>query len=158
MGFANHGGMWGDFILLPIANAVITPHLTVGSWIVAALIVATIASAWVHRHWHRGSSPSHSCEHMWPSRPRGTWYGDLSLAGWLHVLYVIGELTILVGFLMHPMPDVTVIVVAAVFTIHVPIGLLQPRWFLTGRMASVRQQPLLVPCLAALWIVAAAKM
>jgi hypothetical protein len=158
MGFVNHGGMWGDLVLLPIANAVIVPHLTLGPWIAVAVIVATVASVSVHHHWHRGSSPSHSCEHMWPSRPKGTWYGDLSGAGWLHVLYVIGELTILIGFLIHPMPTAVVLAVAAVFTIHVPIGLLQPRWFLTGRIATLRQQPLLLPCLAALWIVAAVKM
>ena len=36
MGFANHGGMWGDLMLLPIANAVIVPHLTMGPWIAGA--------------------------------------------------------------------------------------------------------------------------
>jgi hypothetical protein len=158
MGFANHGGMWGDLILLPLANAVIVPHLTIGAWLGGALVAATIASAWVHHHWHRGSSPAHSREHMWPSRSHGGWYGDLSWAGWLHVLYVIAELMVLIGFLVHPMPDAVVLVVATVFTLHVPLGLLQPRWFLTGHVATPRQQPLLVPCLAALWIVAAAKM
>ncbi len=47
--------------------------------------------------------------------------------------------------------------VAAIFTIHIPIGLLQPRWFLSGQVASFRQQPLLLPCLAALWLISAAK-
>ena len=37
MGFANHGGMWDDLILLPIANAAIVPHLTVGGWLAPAL-------------------------------------------------------------------------------------------------------------------------
>lgn len=158
MGFANHGGMWSDLLLLPIANAVTLPHLTVGPWIAGAVLLSAMASGWVHYHWYRSWSTSHSCEHMWPCRPAGTWYRDLSVAGWLHVLYVTGELTILIGFLIHPMPDATVLVVAAVFTIHVPIGLLQPRWFLNGRIASLRQQPLLLPCLAALWIVSAAKL
>jgi hypothetical protein len=94
---------------------------------------------------------------MWPLRRRGTWAGDLSIAGWLHVLYVIGELALLIGFLIHPMPFATVVIVAVIFTIHIPIGLLQPRWFLTRQLAIWRQQPLLLPCLAALWLVIAAK-
>jgi hypothetical protein len=157
MGFADHGGMWDDMILLPIANAVITPHLAEGRWIVAAVVLATAASVFVHIHWYRGHRDSHSPEHMWPSRPFGTWLRDLSIAGWLHVLYVIGELSLLVGFLLHPMPPAVVALVTAIFTIHVPIGLLQPRWFLTGRIATLREQPLLVPCVLALWIVVAAK-
>ena len=157
MGFADHGGMWDDVILLPIANAVMTPHLSAGRWIVAAVALATAASVFVHIHWYRGHRDSHSPEHMWPGRSYGTWLRDLSVAGWLHVLYVIGELTLLVGFLLYPMPVVTIVLVTALFTIHVPIGLLQPRWFLTGRIATLREQPLLVPCLVALWLVAAIK-
>jgi hypothetical protein len=158
MGFVNHGGMWGDLVLLPIANAVIVPHLTAGAWIAIALAITAIASVWVHVHWYRGKNVSHSPEHMWPCRPHGSCFRDLSWAGWLHVLYVIGELTLLIGFLLHPAPPATVLIVAAIFTIHVPIGLLQPRWFVTRQIASLRQQPLLVPCLAALWVVAALKL
>ena len=158
MGFANHGGMWGDLILLPIANAAIVPHLTVGRLARAgARGRDALRRSLVHVHWYRGHRVLHSPEHMWPSRPHGSWFRDLSMAGWLHVVYVAGELTLLAGFLVHPMPLTTVLVVTAIFTIHVPIGLLQPRWFLTGRMATLRQQPLLVPCLSALWIVAAMK-
>jgi hypothetical protein len=158
MGFVDHAGMWDDLVLLSLANALIVPHLTWGRWVVAAALTATVASLRVHKHWYRGNRAEHSCEHMWPARPRGTWYGDLSWAGWLHVLYVAGELTLLLGFLVHPIPPIVVIATVAIFTIHVPIGLLQPRWFMTGRVASLRQQPLLVPCLLALWMAAAIKL
>jgi hypothetical protein len=158
MGFADHGGMWDDLVLLPVANAVITPHLPVGPWIAIALAFATLASVLVHVHWYRGHRIAHAPEHMWPTRPHGSWLRDLSVAGWLHVLYVIGELTLLVGFLLFPMPPATILVVVAIFTVHVPIGLLQPRWFLTGRVATLREQPLLVPCLLALWGVVALKL
>ena len=158
MGFANHGGMWDDLVLLPIANAAIAPHLALGLWCAAAIAAATAASILVHVHWYRGHRVAHSPEHMWPTRPYGSWFRDLSIAGWLHVLYVIGELTVLVGFLLYSMPLATVLLVTAVFTIHLPIGLLQPRWFLTGRIARLREQPLLVPCLVALWAAATLKM
>ncbi len=183
MGFANHGGMWGDLLWLPIANAVIVPHLSLGAWIAGALLVTAAASAWVHVYWYRGQrtppadpvaisaaltdepvrqihacdEDGHSPEHMWPSRPHGRWDRDLSVAGWFHVSYVVGELTLLVGFLLHPMPQAVVLLVAAIFTLHVPVGVLQPRWFVSRRLAPLRQ-PLLVGCLTALWVVALVKM
>ena len=162
MGFANHGGMWSDLILLSLANAVIVPYLTFGVWLTAAIALSAIASMLVHIHWygHRPPGPGvdqKGSNHMWPRRTRGTWWGDLSWSGWAHVLYVIAELTLLAGFLLHDVPGQVVLLVAIIFTIHVPIGLLQPRYFLTGHVATATEQPLLVPCLAALWAVIAYK-
>jgi hypothetical protein len=158
MGFVHHGGMWGDLVLLPLANAVIVAHLDAGLWIAAALVAALALSIWVHIHWYRGDATrAHSREHMWPSRPHGSWWRDLSWAGWAHVAYVAGELAILAGFLLHPMPAEVVALVCVVFTLHVPLGLLQPRWYLTGEIASPRAQPLLVPLLAMLWTVGLTK-
>jgi hypothetical protein len=97
-------------------------------------------------------------DHMWPTHARGTWWRDLSWAGWAHVLYVVGELTLLAGFLSHPMPVDVVFLVTAIFTIHVPIGLLQPRWYRTGHIATVQEQPLLAPLLLALWAVTYVKL
>jgi hypothetical protein len=94
---------------------------------------------------------------MWPARPHGSWWKDLSWSGWAHVVYVAGELSVLVGFLLFSMPDAVIALVCIVFTLHVPLGLLQPRWFLTGEIAGPRKQPLLMPLLVLLWTVAAAK-
>ncbi|MBA3269498.1 MAG: hypothetical protein H0T71_03235 [Acidobacteria bacterium] len=185
MGFVNHGGMWGDLLLLPLANAVIVPHLTVGPWMAGALVVSSFASVWVHIYWYRGykaaPSPDHSVapgaeapddgemvqeyavrrgrggEHMWPARPHGSWRRDLSWAGWAHVVYVIGELGLLIGFLLHAMPIDVVLVVTAVFTVHIAIGLLQPRYFLSGHLATATEQPLLLPLLLGLWAVSLVK-
>jgi hypothetical protein len=158
MGFANHGGMWGDLLLLPIANAAIVPHLRSGVWVVASLIVCSILSAWVHVHWYRDEkATAHRQEHMWPSRQYRSWWRDLSWAGWAHVAYVAVELSILIGCALFPMPAVVIAVVAVVLSLHVPLGLLQPRWFLTGEIATARKQPLLIPCLAAVWVAALVK-
>jgi hypothetical protein len=157
MGFANHGGMWGDLLLLPIANAVVVPHLSIGLWLPIAFALSAAASLLVHIHWYRGHSTTHAAEHMWPLRQCGSWHGDLSWAGWLHVLYVASELTLLAGFLTHPAAPLVIVIVCLVFTIHVPIGLLQPRWCVSGRLASLREQPLLLPSLSALWILSALK-
>lgn len=159
MGFVNHGGMWGDLVLLPVANAVIVPHLAAGAWIAAALAITLALSVWVHVHWYRGVRPgAHRREHMWPARRAETWWRDLSWAGWAHVLYVAGELAILIGFLLFPVPGDVIVAVCAIFTLHVPLGLLQPRWFLTGEIVGPRRQPLLVPLLATLWAVGIVKL
>jgi hypothetical protein len=155
MGFFEHGGMWSDLVLLSMANAVIVPHLTWGWWIGAAAFVSTLASVWVHRHWYSARGGG---DHMWPAHAHGVWWRDLSAAGWAHVLYVIGELTLLLGFALHAAPPEVVIFVTAIFTVHVPIGLLQPRYFLTGHIATVQEQPLLAPLLLALWAVAMIKL
>lgn len=180
MGFADHGGMWGDLVLLAMANATIVPHLSAGRWLVVALASSTLASLWVHQHWYMprardadsppaaldanvepaspGPQSRDGGDHMWPRRAHGTWWRDLSWAGWAHVLYVMGELTVLAGFLVHHVPTDVVILTTAIFTIHVPIGLLQPRWFRTGHIATVSEQPLLAPLLMALWAVTYVKL
>ncbi len=157
MGFVNHGGMWGDLVLLPIANAAIVPFLSFGPWIATAALAATIASVAVHIHWGGRGKGRRSGDHMWPSHDRGSWWSDLSWAGWAHVIYVIGELTLLLGFAVHAMPGSVVLLVAAIFTVHVPLGLLQPRHFLTGRVATLREQPLLGVLVMVLWAAVALK-
>lgn len=161
IGFANHGGMWGDLMLLPIANALIVPWLSTGWWIALAATLGSALSIAVHVHWYGGgaaASSRRSRGHMWPSHARGSWWRDLAPAGWAHVVYVAGELALLCGFLLFPMPRPVVWIVAAIFTLHVPLGLLQPRWYLTRRLPSLREQPLLVPLLTLLWIVTALKL
>ena len=162
MGFANHGGMWSDLVLLPFANAVIVPHLNAGVWIASAIAIGGLASVLLHVHWYGAGRPldRHDREdgdHMWPRRAGRTWSADLSWSWWAHVFYVTGELVMILCFLVHPMPVDVVLLVAIIFTIHVPIGLLQPRYFLSGHIATMREQPLLLPSLVALWSVVALK-
>jgi hypothetical protein len=188
MGFANHGGMWSDLVLLSMANAVVVPHLTWGPWLIAALALGGLASVWVHSYWYHPPSLTRQSvsdgavaaandtqdsadsyqpaaeslykggDHMWPAQVHGSWWRDLSWSGWAHVAYVTGELALLMGFLVHTIPPEVVMLVAAIFTIHVPIGLLQPRWFKTGHIATVVEQPLLAPLLVALWAVTLVKL
>ena len=86
LGFFEHGGMWGDLLLLPVANAVIVPHVEIGAWLVAPGVAAAAVSVWLHVQWYGGGGGRPWREHLWPSRAHATWHGDLSGAGWLHVL------------------------------------------------------------------------
>ena len=156
-----HGGMWGDLVLLPIANAAIVPFLSFGPWIVPA---ATRRDTRFDRRAHplgrARQRPSIGRSHVAGPRSRIVVERvDLSWAGWAHVIYVTGELTLLLRFSPPCHAGTGVILLgAAVFTLHLPLGLLQPRYFLTGHMATVSEQPLLLRCVGLLGIVAVAKL
>jgi hypothetical protein len=152
MGFLDHAGMWGDLVLLPIANAAIVPWLTPGWGLFGAGVAATACSVGLHMWWH-GSATTAISDHMWPARSHGHWARDLSRAGWCHVAYVAAELTLLFAYALTPTPIATTLIVTAVLTIHVPIGVLQPAWFATGRVFDWNVRTTIL-ALAAVWAVA----
>jgi hypothetical protein len=155
IGFVNHGGMWGDLLLLPIVNAVIVPWLPRAGWLIVPALAGVAASWWLHAHWHRGSGEGFWREHLWPARPHDRWQRNLSWAGWLHVLYVALEMALLVAYALTPVPISVILIVSILLTLHVPIGLLTPAWIAT-RGTLVRNR-LLWPALAVVWIVAILK-
>jgi len=156
IGFINHGGMWGDALLLPVANALVIPRLSAGWWMLGPALLAAIASIAVHHWWH-GGAPHGMRDHMWPARPDRHWATDLSIAGWCHVLYVAGELTVLLAYGMTPVPPLVVVAVAIILSVHVPIGLLQPGWFATGRVLPAGTR-LTAAVLVGIWIATLAKL
>lgn len=155
LGFVNHGGMWGDGLLLPVANAVAAPLIPMDGRVIGALLLAATASVLLHVHWHGGTRHGFR-DHLWPSRPAAHWARDLSWAGWCHVAFVTGQLAWLMAFAVTAAPLAVVLIVTAVLTIHVPLGLLQPAWLATGHVprSNVR---LLVAGVAAAWLVAVFK-
>jgi hypothetical protein len=156
MGFADHGGMWGDLLLLPVANAVAVPWIEPGWWLVGPFALATIVSVVLHVWWHGGTRHGVR-DHMWPSRPSGRWAADLSLAGWCHVVYVAGELGLLLAWALSPAPRDVVWAVTIILSLHAPLGVLQPAWFATGRLLAVSVR-LVALALGTAWVVAAAKL
>jgi hypothetical protein len=156
IGFAEHGGMWGDLLLLPVVNAVAVPWIEPGWWLLGPLALAAIVSLVLHGWWH-GGTPHGVRDHLWPTRPSGRWAADLSRSGWCHVAYVTGELGLLLAWALSPAPATVVWTVAIILSLHAPLGVLQPAWFATGRLPSVDVR-LVLASLAAAWVVAAAKL
>jgi len=156
LGFADHGGMWGDLLLLPVVNAVTVPWVEPGWWLLGPLGLAAVVSLVLHGWWH-GGTPEGVRDHMWPSRPSGRWTMDLSLSGWCHVAYVAGELGLLLAWALSPAPPAVVWVVAILLSLHAPLGVLQPAWLATGRLPAVDVR-LVMLALGAAWVVAAAKL
>jgi len=156
LGFRDHGGMWGDLLLLPVVNALIVPWVDWQPWLLAAGGVALGVSLALHTWWHGGQRGGVR-DHLWPTRPTGRWMADLSWAGWCHVLYVVGELTLLLAFVGSPMPVMVTVAVAALLAAHVTLGLLQPGWNATGRIVRDDLR-LLGAALTALSVVMAVKL
>jgi hypothetical protein len=156
MGFANHGGMWGDLLLLPIVNGLIVPWIAPGWWLAGPLVLGTVVSCALHAWWHGGRRDDVR-DHIWPSRRSGRWRGDLSGAGWCHVVFVAGEATLLLAYLPTPVPAAVVVTVSTIMSLHVPLGVLQPAWYGTGRVLAASGR-LVAVAVGTAWAVAAAKL
>ena len=155
IGFGTHGGMWSDALLLSALNALVVPWVGFGRWLFWTLAVGAAGTVALHAWWHGGHGAGLR-EHMWPARPTGRWYADLSWAGWCHVVYVAFEVALLVAYVATPMPASVVVAVSLLLTAHVPLGVLLPPWSAARRIyrEDVWQTTLAI---VAVWAVAAAK-
>jgi hypothetical protein len=155
VGFGGHGGMWGDALLLPVVNALVVPWIPSGAWLAGPLVTGIAVSIGLHTWWHGGHAHGVR-EHMWPSRPTGRWYADLSWSGWCHVVYVAFEVAVLLAYAATPIPPRLVVIVSLLLTAHVPIGVLVPAWSATRRVfrEDLWQSGLAI---AVIWAVAAIK-
>jgi hypothetical protein len=161
LGFVDHGGMWSDLLLLSCVNAVTVPHLSALGWpsLVGCAAAALVLAVAAHARWYRGApGGSPWREHLWPARPHGTWARDLSAAGWMHVVYMTGQLGVILAGAMTPAPSATVWLVSILLSAHLPIGLLLPSRVVTGRWHARGSRALLVAGLVAIWVVAAVKL
>jgi hypothetical protein len=156
VGFGTHGGMWGDALLLSAVNAIVVPWVEPGPWLAWSLAAGLAATVALHAWWHGGHGAGLR-EHMWPARPTGRWYADLSWAGWCHVAYVGFEVALLVAYVASPMPVSVVLAVSLLLSAHVPLGVLLPPWSGAGQVYREDVWQMVV-AIGVIWAIAAAKM
>jgi hypothetical protein len=148
--------MWGDALLLSAVNAIAVPWIEPGLFLAWTLAVGLAATIVLHAWWHGGHGAGFR-EHMWPSRPTGRWYADLSWAGWCHVAYVAFEVALLAAYTVSPMPAPVVLGVSLLLSAHVPLGVLLPPW--SGARRVYREDVWqMVLAIVVVWAIAAAKM
>ena len=156
VGFGAHGGMWGDALLLSAVNAIAVPWIAPGPWLAWALAAGLAATVALHAWWHGGHGVGLR-EHMWPARPTGRWFADLSWAGWCHVAYVAFEVALLAAYAASPMPATSVLAISLLLSAHVPVGVLLPPW--SGARRVYREDVWqMVLAIGVVWAIAAAKM
>ena len=155
LGFATHGGMWGDALLLPVVNALVVPGIAPGRWLAGPLALGVLASVVLHMWWHGGHHEGVR-DHLWPLRQTGRWHTDLSWAGWCHVGYVALEVALLLAYAVTPVSATVAVGVATLLSVHVLVGVLQPSWVATGRL--VREDIALAAlAITLVWAVTAVK-
>lgn len=159
MGFMEHGGMWGDFIILPIVNGLIVPCIprpTVKSCmaICGLAACAVIVTVFAHAQWDVMGRATATTDFVFPRHSAGVWYGDMSLSGFLHLAYMSVELTLVLAYVIMPMPVRKVLLISGLLTVHLIVGQVQPGWYTTGTIWTART---IVPTLATVlltWLVA----
>src|SRR5437016_5176601 len=105
MGFLNHGGMWGDLILLPVMTGLVYPHILRNRLVIILLLFIALAVTIVaHILWARWARNDGLTGHMLPAHKTGLWYADMSLAGWMHVVVMTVFLTMALLYAVSPTP------------------------------------------------------
>ncbi len=158
MPFLYHGGMWGDFLIMPIVNGLIWNHLDAP--LSAILITLALTGAiTLAMHWLWGENPETRYQgHMWLPLGHNSWFRDLSIAGWLHVVFMTGEMTILALYVISPTPPTITTAVGILLTVFWPLGSLQPCYVMTGRWFDRNAVLASIAIVAGTWTVTAWKL
>lgn len=161
MGFVNHGGMWGDLLILPFVAAIVVPRIpfrTVSPLAVAGtLALACVLTVVAHQQWAAFGATLQVTDHVFPTHATGRWYSDISVAGWMHVAYMAAVIAILLAYCVLPLSPASILIVSALLTVHLPLGEIQPGWYTTGEPLAARN---LVPpavFVSLTWLIAWAK-
>lgn len=158
MGFLNHGGMWGDLIIMSLVNGFVLPYIARSRFVVfAALFVACVVTIITHTKWAEGMRIDGVTGHMFPTHQAGVWYADLSIAGWMHVLVMAILLTVVLMYAVSPTPANVVLTVSLLLTAHVFVGTVQPGWYCTGELWTWINFGPPICATVLIWIVAALK-
>ncbi len=141
--FANHGGMWGDLIILPVVNGLIVPYIPrlTGKRTITAcglLVCAIILTVFAHAQWAAMGKAQGTTDFVFPVHTSGAWYNDLSVSGYLHMVYMSLELTLMFAYAITSMPKRRVYWISGLLTVHVILGQVQPGWYLNGTIWNAR--------------------
>jgi len=159
MGFVNHGGMWGDVLFLPLVAALMVPIVRASREVTPRLkflviVLSAAATLAVHWQWATVGRDLGTTDHVFPTHVSGAWFRDISVAGWLHVVYMTGFLGLVVLYAVLSVPPKIVWLTSAILTLHLLLGQLQPAWYSTGTIAAPNTIASVLTTVIAVWIVA----
>lgn len=160
MGFVNHGGMWGDLFLLSVVNGLLWPHFINLYIIIPGVIASYIITVFIHWQWEESFRWAGITCHMFPgcigyvnsTRTR------VSRAGALHVIYMTLQITLLIMYIISPIPEATVLLASMLLTAHVFLGTVQPGWYCTRELWTRMNMVPPVICTVLIWLVASVKL
>lgn len=152
--FLQHGGMWADFLIYPLINAAIWPYLEFDLWAILWGPLAISATVAMHALWGNDQQTS---GHMWPAHPHNEWYQNISLAGWVHVLFMTAEIFLLLNFVTSPTPNSVVLLVGLLLTIAWPLGVIQPCYIITDKWLDKTALLTSIVMIGSTWLVCICK-
>lgn len=160
MGFINHGGMWGDLLLMSVVVGMVTPYVW-DEHRTLRLILALLAlgiTILAHVLWAQYFRTAGITGHMWPDHIFRSWWLDMSTSGYLHVAIMTWFLTTIFLYIAYPVSSATVWWVSGLLTVHVFLGTVQPGWYCTRKLWTWGNFAPPLVCTALIWVVAAVKL
>ncbi len=157
MGFINHGGMWGDLLLLPVVNGFLWPYLTIKGELLpisVMMFVNCVITVLIHWKWADWLRESETRGHMFNANS----VTSFTLAGWLHVFYMTIQLTLLMLYVLSVIPPQVVWIISSVLTAHVFLGTVQPGWYCTGKVWTMGNIIPPTVCTALIWLIGVLKL
>jgi hypothetical protein len=147
--------MWADGIFFSLVNGAMFAHLDLSlATVLVGLALGVFVAAVTHRTW----GASGGTGHMWPMHRHNHWLRDLSIAGWLHVIFTALELAVMFAYVVSPMPASVVWIVAGLMTLFVPLAAVQPTWVMVKRAPGKDAWQVAALMWALLWLVTGLKL
>lgn len=158
MGFLNHGGMWGDLIIMSVVTGFVFPYLVRSRiYALSALFIAFTVTVIAHILWAKWMQSDAITGHMFPTHETGKWYLDMSGAGWMHVVVMTALLTVVLIYAVSSVPVNVLFAVSLLLTVHVFLATVQPGWYCTGKLWTWRNFGTPLFTTALIWSIAALK-
>lgn len=139
------GVVIGDLCILPIFNGLVIPYLHLSPLEFAAfLFVSFIATLACHFAWWPTTEKALGFIYAdWngSGKIREFWYRDITVAGWMHVIFMTAELVVIVLYILTPMPSDIARIIGTIFLVFIPFGVIEPGvvegWPLSGEKMLV---------------------
>ena len=139
MGFVNHGGMWGDLMIMPIVAGFMFPYLVRSPMLVIVSSFLSLAVTLIaHAQWADWFRHDGITGHMFPTHVKGKWYLDLSKAGWMHVLVMTFLTAVVLLYAVSLLPEEVIVTCSLLLTVHFCLSTALPGWYCTGKLWTWR--------------------
>lgn len=124
------GVVVGDLLILPVFNGLVVPYFNFTTselflYLVSALVITSVA------HWAWWPTSEKALNFMCPDWGRsgkdGRYrYRDMSVAGWIHFIFMTIQLILIMKYVSTPMSADVVLVIGVIFLVFVPFGVIEP--------------------------------
>ncbi|HEY5026940.1 MAG TPA: hypothetical protein VIK39_00905, partial [Candidatus Angelobacter sp.] len=92
-----------------------------------------VFTLFAHQYWAAAGNAQRTTDFVFPSHT-SIWYNDLSVSGYLHVIYMSLELALILLYLLIPLPPRRILWITGLITAHLVLGQVQPAWFATHKI------------------------